>query len=178
MSQPQNDGKVVIELQGIDKRHLAYVWEKMKRGDELAGQEIFIGRSMADHPQWFPHFETIGLLEGDDELPDGTNPFAHVSLHVLIGSQIFNQNPPEAETFYRMRLRKGDEQHAIIHMMIETFQRHLLWAAQHRGPDGQLNFDMGAYAGTLRKLWHLKTNKLWRRLGYAEPPVPHEGEGP
>ena len=171
------DGKFVIELQGIDKRHLAYVWQKMKNGEELEGQEVFIGRSMADHPQWYPFFTTIGLLEGDDELPDGTNPFAHVTLHVLIGSQIFNQEVPEAETFYRMRLRKGDDSHSVIHMMIEVFQRHLVWAMRHAENSGELNLDMGAYAATLRSLWRLKTKKLWQRLGYAYPPVPHQDEG-
>lgn len=169
-------GKFVIELQGIDKRHLAYVWEKMKNGEELEGQEVFIGRSMADHPHWYPFFATIGLLGGEDELPDGSNPFGHVSLHVLIGSQIFNQNPPEAETFYRMRLRKGDDSHAIIHMMLEVFQRHLVWAAQNSQSPGDMPLDMQAYANTLKSLWRLKTRKIWQRLGYDHPPVPHEGE--
>jgi hypothetical protein len=171
------EGKFVIELQGIDKRHLAHVWQKMKAGDALEGQEVFIGRSMADHPQWYPFFTTIGLLGGDDEMPDGTNPFGHVSLHVLIGSQIFNQEIPEAETFYRMRLRKGDDSHSVIHMMIEVFQRHLMWAAQHATTPGEMDLDMAAYAATLRSLWRLKTRKLWQKLGHAHPPIPHQDDG-
>ncbi|MEZ4469359.1 MAG: DUF1841 family protein [bacterium] len=168
-----SQGRFVIELQGIDKRHLALVWQKMKDGEELTGAEVFIGRSLADHPQWFPFFDTIGLLGGDDTLPDGENPFAHVSMHVLLGSQIFHASPKEAELFYRMRLRKGDDSHMVIHMMLEVFQRHLAWAVQHAGPDGQANLDMTAYARTLRTLWPLKTDKLWQRLGHARIPLLH-----
>lgn len=160
----------VLEMQGLDKRHLAFVWQKMKDGGELEGSEIYIGRSLADHPQWFPLFETIGLLEGDDEQPDGTNPFAHVMMHVLIGSQIFSQNPPEAEVFYRMRLRKGDERHAIIHMMLNVFQRHLAWAAERATAETGLQIDNIAYGKTLKSLWKLKTPKLWQRLGHRTPP--------
>ncbi len=171
-------GRIVIEMQGVDKRSLALVWQKMKQGIELQGDEIYIGRSMADHPEWFPIFDTIGLLEGDDTLPDGENPFAHVTFHVLIGSQIFHRNPPEAEVFYRMRLRKGDERHDIVHMMINVFQRHLVWAAQHakQGGEGGLDFDLKAYGKTLKSLWGLKTKRLWQRLGYDEAP-PQEGTG-
>ena len=176
MSEPSGeDGGLVIEMQGVDKRHLAYVWEKMKRGEELVGAERYIGQSMADHPEWFPFYETIGVLEGDDTLPDGQNPFAHTSFHILIGSQIFHRRPKEAEIFYRMRLRKGDEPHDIVHMMINVFQRHLVWTAQAaRAGTGDGQLDMEAYAKTLKSLWKLKTRRLWERLGHSDAP-PREG---
>lgn len=177
-SSGKSPGKVTIELQGIDKRLLKHVWDKMRRGDELSGQEIYIGRSMADHPAWFPLFETIGLLEGDDTLPDGQNPFVHLTFHVMMGSQVFNRKPKEAEVFYRLRLKHGDEPHDIIHMMINVFQRHLVWTAQHAQKGGPGEFDMQAYAKTLRSLQNLKTERLWQRLGYATPPKAHEHDGP
>lgn len=161
--------KLVVELEGIDKRHLAYVWEKMRDGRALQGDEVYIGRSMADHPEWYPFFSTIGILEGgDDELPDGSNPFAHVSMHILIASQIHHQTPPEAETFYRVRVRKGDAAHDVIHMMINVFQRHLLWTAQQK-EEGGARFEMSAYAKTLKKLWKLKSHQIWARLGADQP---------
>jgi len=89
---------------------------------------------------------------------------------VLIGSQIFHRSPPEAEIFYRMRLRKGDDRHLVVHMMLNVFQRHLVRAAQHADPSEGGQFDMGAYAATLKKLWGLKSRKLWQRIGYPAPP--------
>jgi hypothetical protein len=172
-NQQQSPGTVTIELQGIDKRVLKNVWDKMRQGEPLSGQENYIGRSMADHPDWFPVFETIGLLEGDDTLPDGENPFVHLTFHVMIGSQVFNRNPKEAEVFYRLRLRQGDEPHDIIHMMINVFQRHLAWTAQNARQGGAGDFDMKAYAKTLRSLQALRTDKLWQRLGYPTPPKAH-----
>lgn len=168
------NSSVTIELQGIDKRHLAHVWEKMKRGQTLQGAETFIGRSLADHPQWYALFETIGLLEtGDDTLPNGENPFAHIALHLIIASQIHTNQPEEAETFYRIRVRKGDSPHETIHMMIAVFQRHLSWAAQNRAPEEPIDLDLQAYGATLRSLFHLKKKALWARLGHRTPPPLH-----
>jgi hypothetical protein len=145
----------------------------MRNGQELAGEEGYLGQSMADHPEWFPFFETMDVLGGDDTLADGTNPFEHLTFHIVIGSQIFHRSPPEAETFYRMRLLKGDDRHDVIHMMINVFQRHLAWAARaamQPGGTGTLRFDIRAYADTLRKLGPLKPKQLWERLGYKVVP--------
>ncbi|MCA9538504.1 MAG: DUF1841 family protein [Myxococcales bacterium] len=177
MTGANEKGRIVVELPGVDKRLLRHVWDKMRNGQALLGQEMYIGRSMADHPEWFPIFETIGLLEGDDTLPDGTNPFVHLTFHVLIGSQIFNRNPKEAEVFYRMRVKAGDEPHDIVHMLINVFQRHLAWTAQQAQRGGQVGLDMSAYANTLRSLWKLKTPRLWQRLGFDAPPKAHQPLG-
>ncbi len=176
----QGGGRLVIEMQGVDKRVLAHVWTKMRQGEELVGEEGYLGQSMADHPEWFPFFETMDVLGGDDTLADGTNPFEHLTFHIVIGSQIFHRSPPEAETFYRMRLLKGDDRHDVIHMMINVFQRHLAWAAQSAmkagGQPGSISFDLGAYAATLKKLGPLKTKQVWERLGYKVVPR-HKSQG-
>lgn len=169
MTDEQKGQKVVVEMQGVDKRVMHAVWQKMKAGEELEGQEQVIGQSMADHPEWYPIFDTMDVLGGDDVLPDGTNPFAHITFHVLVGSQIYNRNPPEAQTFYVIRTRKGDHRHDVIHMMVNVFQRHLAWTAQNKEQTGG-QFDMKAYSKTLKSLWPLKSNKIWARLGYKKAP--------
>ena len=166
--------QVRIEMPAIDKRVLSAVWQKMRQGATLVGQENYIGQSMADHPQWFPIFETLDVLGGDDVLPDGTNPFVHLTFHVMIGSQIFNRNPKEAELFYRMRLKKGDASHDIIHMMINVYQRHLVQGAKRAQEGGQGGFNLKAYGNTLRRIWGLKTPRLWARLGVDHVPRAHE----
>lgn len=170
---PSGGREVVVEMQGVDRLTLARVWEKMRAGVALEGPETYLGRAMADHPEYFEYFETMELFDtgNDPRLPQGEdNPFAHLTFHFIVGSQIFHQNPPEAEVFYRMRLRAGDDRHDVAHMMINVFQRHLAWAAQHPTPDGQAQFDLKAYGQTLKSLWPLKTHKLWERLGYDVPP--------
>ena len=171
--------QLVIEMQGGDKQSRSRIWTKMREGQKLEGAETYIGRSMADHPEWFPIFETMDVLGGDDTQPNGENPFAHLTFHILVGSQIFHQQPPEAEVFFRMRLRQGDDPHDIVHMMINAFQRHLAWAAQQaRKPAagqaaGQVQIDLAAYGQTLKTIAPLKTKKLWERLGYETEPDVH-----
>ena len=173
MSGETGGQRVTIEMPAIDKRVLSAVWKKMRVGETLAGKEHYIGQSMADHPQWFPIFETLDVLGGDDTLPDGTNPFAHLTFHVMMGSQIFNRAPKESELFYRMRLKKGDASHDIIHMMINVYQRHLIQGARRAQGGGQGGFNVRAYGNTLRRIWGLKTARLWERLGYDHVPRAH-----
>lgn len=173
MSTAPQSREVVVEMQGVDRLTLAHVWEKMRAGVPLEGPETYLGRTMADHPEHFHLFENMELFGPDQDAGQGPgeeNPFAHLTFHFIVASQVFHQNPPEAEVFYRMRLRQGDDRHDVMHMMINVFQRHLAWAAQHAGPDGQAHFDLRAYGQTLKTLWPLKTKKLWERLGYDVPP--------
>ena len=164
--------RTVIEIQSVEKGVLKAVWAKMRNGTTLQGSEIYIGRAMAEHPNWFPIFETIGLLEGDDELPDGTNPYLHLTLHMLVGAQIFHQDPPQATDFYKRRLSMGDNSHSIAHMMIEVFKAQLIKTAQ-KGlePD---DFDLKRYGKSLRALQPLSTSAVWTKLGYDCVPIPHE----
>ena len=162
---------IAVEITPIDKGVLKQVWTQMRRGDTLEGAAIYIGRSMAEHPQWFALFEALGVLEGDDELLDGTNPYLHLTLHVLIGSQIFHGTPKQATQFYQSRLKRGDDSHLIAHMMIEVFKRHLIWTAK-QGLDAS-DFDHQAYGKTLKTLIPLTTKQVWARLGLDEVPTPH-----
>ncbi len=171
-NQRQGQREIVVEMQGVDRLTLARIWEKMRAGVDLTGEETYLGRAMADHPEHFPLFETMEIFDTAQGAQAGEqSAFAHLTFHFIIGSQIHHQNPPEAETFYRMRLRAGDNRHDVVHMMINVFQRHLAWAAQNANPEGQAAFDLAAYGATLKTLWPLKTKKVWERLGYeVEPP--------
>ena len=95
MKSPE-DTTIQVQITPIDKQILKQVWTKMRTGETLEGAAIYIGRSMAEHPQWFALFEALGILEGDDELPDGTNPYVHLTLHILVGGQIFHGQPKQA----------------------------------------------------------------------------------
>ena len=98
-------------------------------------------------------------------------PVLHVNLHFLIDLQILNSSPEGARTFYQARERAGDEPHEIIHMMMEPYQRHLVWTAMNAGPEGRL--DLEAYADTLDVLADLDRDELWERLGHDDPPTLH-----
>lgn len=164
--------RIVIEFQGVSKQVLAQVWEKLKGGETPEGAAFVLARSMVDHPHWYPFYETIGIFEtGDDQYPGDVDPFIHVNLHFLIGLQILNASPAGARDFYVERERVGDDPHAIVHMMMEAFQRHLVWTALNAGPEGR--FDMGAYEATLNVLKELDQDELWERLGHDEIPTLH-----
>lgn len=168
----QRAPQIVIEFQGVSKEVIAQVWSQLKTGPQLEGAAYVLGRSLVDHPHWFPFFEAIGVFEGDHvAYPGDVDPFLHVNLHFLIGLQVLNEAPAEARAFYLAREARGDLPHEIIHVMMEAFQRHILWTALHGDPGGQI--DMDAYADTLRALKPLKRDLVWQRLGAAGAPRLH-----
>ena len=162
--------QIKVEFKGVNDAVFAQVWEKMKHGHRLEGAEHILGRSMADHPHWYPYFETIGIFETPSHYPGDVNPFLHINLHLLVGLQILKSTPLEAKKFYLTRLKKHDEPHDIIHMMIEAFQKHLVWTAVHQGSG---DVDLKAYAKTLKTLRTLKVDVLWKRLGHGSVPELH-----
>ena len=172
-TQDQSDSpQVVIEFQGLSKQALSSIWEELKQGVIPEGAAYTAARSMLDHQHWYAFYETIGIFDmGDDAYPGNVDPFLHVNLHFLIGLQILTANPPGAQSFYLTREKQGDEPHEVVHVMMEAFQRHLVWTAIHGGPEGQ--FDMKAYEDTLEVLQGLNRNELWERLGHDEPPTLH-----
>ena len=169
-----NDGNgskdVIIEIPQIEKGVWSHVWKKMRGGETLQGKEIYIGRSMADHPNWFPVFETLDVLGGDDTLPDGTNPFIHLNFHTLVGSQVFDGQPKAAQVFYRMRAKKGDCPHTTVHLLIAIFQIELKQMARRLAHNERAEFDWPSYVQRLRTLGRLPTQALWSKLGFSTPP--------
>jgi|GEM_PF-1395105 len=164
--------RIVIEFKGVSQEVIRQVWEQLKAGEQPEGPAFILARSLADHPHWFGFFETIGLFEGDHvAYPGDVDPFLHVNLHLLIGLQILNEQPSEARSFYQAREQRGEAPHEVIHVMMSAFQRHLAWTAMNAGPEGQ--FDMEAYAETLRALKPLNREQMWQRLGHSEPPALH-----
>ena len=169
---PTRTPRVVIEFQGVSKQVMAQVWEQLKAGGIPEGAAYTLARSMLDHPHWYAIYETIGIFEtGEDHFPGGVDPFLHVNLHFLIGLQILNASPRGAQEFYLSRESEGDEPHEIVHMMMEAFQKHLVWTALNAGPEGR--FDMGAYEATLKVLEPLGTVEIWERLEHDERPTLH-----
>lgn len=164
--------RVVIEFQGVSKQVMAQVWEQLKSGVMPEGAAFTLARSMVDHQHWYAFYETIGIFDtGEEQYPGNIDPFLHVNLHFLIGLQILNASPIGAQRFYTTRTQREDEPHEIVHMMMEAFQRHLVWTAVHAGPGGQI--DMEAYEATLDVLATLNTEEIWEKLGYVERPQLH-----
>lgn len=170
-SQP-TEPRVVIEFQGVSKEVMSQVWEQLKAGATPEGAAFTLARSMCDHQHWWAFYETIGIFDtGDEQYPGDVNPFLHVNLHFMIGLQILNASPKGAQQFYSRRVELGDDPHEVVHMMMEAFQRHLVWTAIHGDPGGQI--DMNAYEATLAVLEELDIEELWEKLGHEQRPQLH-----
>ena len=170
--QSQADPRVVIEFQGVSKKLMSQVWEQLKAGAMPEGAAFTLARSMCDHQHWYAIYETIGIFDTEDEqYPGNINPFLHVNLHFMIGLQILNASPKGAQRFYSSRVKLGDDPHEIVHIMMEAFQRHLVWTAIHEGPGGQV--DMNAYEDTLAVLKPLTSEEIWEKLGHEYRPHLH-----
>ena len=181
--------KVTLEFQGVPKSHMLTVWDQLKQGIIPEGEDYILARSMADHKHWYAIFETIGIFDTQDQ-SEGVDPYLHIQLHRMIGLQILNQKPKQAFSFYQTRIKRKEEPHEVIHMMIHTFQNHMvnlvqqvmqdeefqaLHTKQDQASDQTFNIqlDHQHYAQQLKSMQNMSRLQIWNRLGFEEIPPLH-----
>jgi len=73
------------------------------------------------------------IEEGEDEVLVGgnpVNPHLHITLHEIVASQLWADDPPEVWQTTRRLLEAGYERHEILHMIGSAFTSEL-WAVLH-----------------------------------------------
>ena len=184
---------IALEFQGVSKTHMSHIWDLLKQGEVPQGEAYVLARSMADHKHWYALFETIGIFDSDPSHYVGdVDPYLHIQLHRMIGLQILNRTPRQAFDFYQARIRKQEDPHEIIHMMIEIFKQHMMKMVEQIVNDEQIQslhkelqgvdsssedeaihvqLNQQQYALQLKKL-QTKTRKyIWQVLGFEK--IPH-----
>ena len=185
-----------IEFQGVSKSHMLHIWQQLKQNQIPEAEDYILARSMADHPHWYAIFETIGIFEDSyHEYPGNINPYEHVQFHYLLGVQILQKKPQQAFLFYQARMKKKEDPHEVIHMMIHIFQSHLAQLAQYIAHDEalqqtlahhqadmnddevdapiQIQVDHQHYTQLLKSFQKLSRAEIWKKLGFAEIPPLH-----
>ena len=78
---------------------------------------------LAEHPEFAEAIE-----HGEDELTVGgepVNPHLHITMHEVIATQLWNDDPPEVWATARRLLDAGYERHEVLHMLASVLAREM-----------------------------------------------------
>lgn len=102
---------------------------------------------MEEHPEYHEYFDNPDLLGEDGTTPDGTNPFAHVSMHVIVENQLASADPPQVRQYLERFMATGLSRHEAVHHIaraVSTMVFHVL--SEQRPHDDDL------YLATLEEI--------------------------
>ncbi len=75
---------------------------------------------MEDHPEYHRYFDEPALLEPAGVTEDGANPFAHVSLHVILENQLAKDDPPQVREYIQRMEDAGLSHHEAVHQAMRA----------------------------------------------------------
>ncbi|MBP7654341.1 DUF1841 family protein [Candidatus Dependentiae bacterium] len=97
---------------------------KGKHFQVLNSDEEFIYDIMNDHPEYYVHYECANNEDFDYENSESTNPFLHLSLHIILKKVLQSCKVNELNLFYNELLKKA-ENHYAEHILINEFLNEL-----------------------------------------------------
>jgi hypothetical protein len=104
-----------------------------------------------EHPEWH-HLLDDPAFEGD---VDGVNPRLHITMHEIVVTQLWDNNPPEAWLAAQRLLAAGQDRHDILHALANVVTENLHDALKTRQPT-----EPAKYVKALNDLGRKKTRKL------------------
>jgi len=120
-------------------------WRKYKAGEPLAGVATIVLDVILLHPEYH------GLLEDesryrDKDYTEESNPFLHMSLHLLMEEQLSIDQPPGVAQRFAALMAKTGDRHDALHEALECLAE-MVWRSQKdKTPP-----DAGFYLDCLRK---------------------------
>jgi hypothetical protein len=143
------DGKTRDILQSISRKKFHQIWDDLKAGKSLEGEERVIAHAMEQHPEFHQQFEMadvyadINLQYDPDKEVD---PFLHIAIHSIVENQLAANDPPEVAEFFKRRKYKKETRHETSHMVGLLITDQIFEILKNRVP-----FDLDRYKRDLEK---------------------------
>ncbi len=147
-------------FKSIGRGRLKKIWRKVAAGDtgDLQGEDRRYAAQMAEHSkEYFEAFEAADTrhLDPDSE----TDAYLHVSLHVIVESQLESKDPAEAAALCQSLEDKGCSHHEAVHLLAAVFVP-FLFDVLKTGSE----FDREGYRRLLKKAGPLPPEEIWEML--------------
>ncbi len=135
------------QLRLLTREHTARLWQAVRLGLPLKGEEATMAQAMLDHTEYWDVWDHL-LEKGDEEiLVDGVNPLVHVTVHSTIENQIAAGDPPCVRHALRRLLRQGMDRHEAIHRIGAVLATEIWEILKDNRP-----FDRAGYSRAIRRL--------------------------
>ena len=148
----QHDSVFGSAMREMSRSQIAELWQRGKGGKPLSDEDSVFYTVMCDHPEYSEIWDGAAELADRKVEIGGTNPFLHVSLHVVLEGQMATNNPPEASQALFRLMKSGMNRHESLHKIASVLSE-LIWETLHRTKP----FDEQLYRRRLRSLKPLRT---------------------
>ena len=137
-------------LRKMNRQQMRTIWECAKHNelDELTEEEKLYARTMLEHQdEFFNEFEFGDVMDEYEYDPDTeVNPFAHITIHVVVENQLQAKDPIEVLHFYHAMRRKKLSHHDTIHLIGSIMIPFIFYSLKQKR-----EFDTESYKHLLRK---------------------------
>jgi hypothetical protein len=113
MSEKKEDK--IKEMVRLSRQIICRIWESVKRGEQLDGEEKRIADVLSEHPEYEDAWKMGDLLVDIENDNGASNPFLHIHLHLIVDKQIDEGTPPEVARVARELMDAGKSRHEVVH---------------------------------------------------------------
>ncbi len=134
------------------------IWKMIKADnyDDLRPEELKLATIIMKHQEYQDYFENEEILDGSEfEMPSGTNPFLHISLHQMAEDQLASEKPVEAALLCEYIEKMGYSRHEAVHVIIMILIHMIFDAYKSQG-----SFDVERYKRLLVKCRMVKVPEM------------------
>ncbi|MGD8779666.1 MAG: DUF1841 family protein [Ignavibacteria bacterium] len=141
------DGINMDEFRSFTRKEYYEIWQKVKAGEELDGEEKIIGELMEQHEEFYDDWDSTDFdYEYDPEI-DEVNPFLHIMMDTIVMKQITTNDPPQTRFTYNKLTARGNSHLEAVHK-IATVVANEIWNIMHE----EREFDEKSYIWELKQL--------------------------
>jgi hypothetical protein len=117
------------------RRTLHSIWERMKSGEQLEGEERVYAELMQLHEEYHNTWEFADVLdEHEYDTETGVNPFLHITFDAVVVRQVNEDDPQGIKDVYDKLRRNGDDHLEAIHRIAEVFVTEFYEISHGRRP--------------------------------------------
>ncbi|MBU1299704.1 MAG: DUF1841 family protein [Bacteroidetes bacterium] len=134
------------ELRALTRENYHNIWQRVKAGEELEGEEKIIGELMKLHKEFYDEWESTDFdyeYNPDTEI----NPFLHIMLDTVVMNQITKNDPPQAKFTYNKLTARGHSHLETVHKIAAIIVGEI-WDIMKNNR----MFDEKGYVAKLKKL--------------------------
>ena len=146
-------------LKSVSRDRMAELWEKAKQRDlqGLDDEQQRLVKIMVDHEgELLKQFEHADLTHDPGLNPElGYDPFLHISIHLVVETQLDQNDPLEVVEFFNAMRRQKYSRHDAVHLIGQILGYFVFEVMENQKP-----FDLETYRKLLMKYKSRDPQKL------------------
>lgn len=121
-------------MSSSEKRRIRQIWQSSQKDTLTQEEDKRLAKILMEHKEFHNYWESSHTTRQTTKIPEGVNPFLHVSLHLIIENQLAQNNPSQVHRFYLREIDKGVLRHQVIHRIAAIFSEILFDSLKYRKP--------------------------------------------